>query len=42
MNTMDLLELIGETPETYVLDAENTTARKLSAKRTRRFGGDFD
>ena len=33
MNTMDLLELIGETPERYVLDAETITAKKLPAKR---------
>ena len=33
MNTMDLLELIGETPQQYVLDAENTAVKKLPAKR---------
>ena len=33
MNTMNLLELIGETPLQYVLDAENTAAKKLPAKR---------
>ena len=33
MNTMDLLELIGETPEKYVLDAENAAVKKFPAKR---------
>ena len=33
MNTMDLLELIGETPETYVLDAADTAKKRIPAKR---------
>lgn len=33
MNTMDLLELIGETPERYVLDAGETEKKRTPAKR---------
>ena len=33
MNTMDLLELIGETPEQYVLDAGEIIKRRAPAKR---------
>ena len=33
MNTMDLLELIGQTPEKYVLDAADTAKKRIPAKR---------
>lgn len=33
MNTMDLLEVIGETPERYVLDAGETEKKRTPAKR---------
>ena len=33
MNTMDLLELIGETPERYVLDAGDPEKKRIPAKR---------
>lgn len=33
MNTMDLLELIGQTPDKYVLDAEDPVKKRTPAKR---------
>ena len=33
MNTMDLLELIGQTPDKYVLDVADPVKKRIPAKR---------